>query len=195
MVYLVEPQLLGEEAVGYFTSGAQDLSSGIPRTNNTVQRSNHLASLAQVIPWQYIIDETCYEHSFTVSDLLLPFLFCQLNTPHPHPLPLNTPDLEQVTPFSRICFLLTFIFGARKREHVWSLGSLFAASLSYQVSSYPDLYDSIQCEKLCAKLLTLSLVTQCCVLSRDLCSLGINLYFVRMVFSFQELGASAAKEI
>ena len=94
MVYLVEPQLLGEEAVGYFTSGAQDLSSGIQRTNNTVQRSNHLALLAQVIPWQYITDETCYEHSFTVSDLLLPFLFCQLNTPHPHPLPLNTPDLE-----------------------------------------------------------------------------------------------------
>ena len=67
---------------------------------------------------------------------------------------------------------------------MWSLGSLFAASLSYQVFSYPDLYDSIQC-----------VITQCCVLSRDLCFLGIDLYFVRMVFSFQELGASAAKEI
>ena len=77
---------------------------------------------------------------------------------------------------------------------MWSSVSLLAASLSYQVSSYPDLYDSVQCEKFCAKLLTLSLVTQCCVLSRDLCSLGIDLYFVRMVFSFQELGASAAKE-
>ena len=83
-------------------------------------------------------------------------------------------------------FLLKFIFAAWKREHVLSLVSLLAASLSYQVSSYPDLYDSFQCEKLCAKLLTLSLVTQCCVPSRDLCSLGIDLYFVRMELSFQE---------
>ena len=83
-------------------------------------------------------------------------------------------------------FLLKFIFAAWKREHVWSLVSLLAASLSYQVSSYPDLYDSFQCEKLCAKLSTLSLVTQCCVPSRDLCSLGIDLYFVRMELSFQE---------
>ena len=82
-------------------------------------------------------------------------------------------------------FLLKFIFAAWKREHVWSLLSLLAASLSYQVSSYPDLYDSFQCEKLCAKLLTLSLVTQCCVPSRDLCSLGIDLYFLRMELSFQ----------
>ena len=82
-------------------------------------------------------------------------------------------------------FLLKFIFAAWKREHVWSLVSLLAASLSYQVSSYPDLYDSFQCEKLCAKLLTLSLVTQCCVPSRDLCSLGIDLYFLRMELSFQ----------
>ena len=81
--------------------------------------------------------------------------------------------------------LLTFIFSAWKREHVLSLFSLLAASLSYQVFSYPDLYDSFQCEKLCAKLLTLSVVTQCCVPSRDLCSPGIDLYFVRMVFSFQ----------
>ena len=82
-------------------------------------------------------------------------------------------------------FLLKFIFAAWKREHVWSLVSLLAASLSYQVSSYPDLYDSFQCEKLCAKLLTLSLVTQCCVPSRDWCSLGIDLYFLRMELSFQ----------
>ena len=82
-------------------------------------------------------------------------------------------------------FLLKFIFAAWKREHVWSLVSLLAASLSYHVSSYPDLYDSFQCEKLCAKLLTLSLVTQCCVPSRDLCSLGIDLYFLRMELSFQ----------
>ena len=82
-------------------------------------------------------------------------------------------------------FLLKFIFAAWKREHVWSLLSLLAASLSYQVSSYPDLYDSFQCEKLCAKLLTLSLVTQCCVPSRDLCSLGIDLYFLRIELSFQ----------
>ena len=81
-------------------------------------------------------------------------------------------------------FLLKFIFAAWKREHVWSLLSLLAASLSYQVSSYPDLYDSFQCEKLCEKLLTLSLVTQCCVPSRDLCSLGIDLYFLRMELSF-----------
>ena len=63
-------------------------------------------------------------------------------------------------------FLLKLIFAAWKREHVWSLVSLLAASLSYEVSSYPDLYDSFQCEKLCAKLLTLSLVTQCCVPSQ-----------------------------
>ena len=81
MVHLVKPQLVGGEPVGCFTSVAQDLNSGITRTNNTVQRSNHLASLAQVIPWRYIIDETCNEHSFTVADFLLPFLLCQLNTP------------------------------------------------------------------------------------------------------------------
>ena len=62
------------------------------------------------------------------------FLLCQINTappPRPLPLSLNTPDLEQVTPIS----WLTFIFDAWKRELVWSLGSLFAASLSYQVFS------------------------------------------------------------
>ena len=69
---------------------------------------------------------------------------------------------------------------------MWSLVSLLAASLSYQVFSCPDLYDSFQCEKLCAKLLILSLVTQCCVPSRDLCSVGIDIYFVKMVFSIQE---------
>ena len=73
MVCLVKPQLVGSEPVGCFTSVAQDLNSGIPRTNNTVQRSDHLASLAQVIPWRYIIDETCNEHSFTVAHFLLPF--------------------------------------------------------------------------------------------------------------------------
>ena len=36
MVYLVKPQLVGGEPVGCFTSVAQDLNSGIPRTNNTV---------------------------------------------------------------------------------------------------------------------------------------------------------------
>ena len=68
---------------------------------------------------------------------------------------------------------------------MWSLVSLLTASLSYQVFSCPDLYDSVQCEKLCAKLLTLSLVTQCCGPIRDLCSVGIDIYFVRMVFSIQ----------
>ena len=36
VVYLVKPQLVGGEPVGCFTSVAQDLNSGIPRSNNTV---------------------------------------------------------------------------------------------------------------------------------------------------------------
>ena len=40
MVYLVERQLVGEEAVGYFTSVAKDLNSGIPRKNPASGQGN-----------------------------------------------------------------------------------------------------------------------------------------------------------
>ena len=54
-----------------------------------------------------------------------PFSLCQLNTP-PTPPPNGLVYLEQVAAISRMWFLLTFIFGAWKREHVWSSGSLLA---------------------------------------------------------------------